>query len=130
MRPARAVVALFLFAACARGADRSRDTAVAGETESDVITDADTLGPSPEVPTFQLIGTPVDMAGERFARSTPVMVGDTLRWNSLDSAGRALEAIVVEARCSDGMSDKVWSHRARVVIGREQYDGCAERRRP
>jgi uncharacterized membrane protein len=143
----RAFGLLLLLAACARQGQPASDTALVTEAEPEIITDADTLGPSPELPTFQLIGTepfwglridsvgmtfttPVDTAGERFPSSTPVLVGDTLRWNSLDSAGRMVEAIVITAPCSDGMSDKVWSHRARVIIGREQYDGCAERRRP
>lgn len=136
---------LLLLVACTRAEQPARDTSTANATEPEVITDADTLGPAPEAPAFQLIGTepfwglridsagmtfttPVDTAGERFPASTPILVGDTLRWNSLDSAGHMVEAIVITAPCSDGMSDKRWSHRARLTIGRDLYEGCAERR--
>lgn len=136
---------LLLLVACARAEQPASDTATITATEPEIITDADTLGPQPQPPAFQLIGTepfwglridgdgmtfttPVDTAGERFPASTPVMVGDTLRWNSLDRAGRMVEALVVPATCSDGMSDKQWSHRAQLTIGRDRYEGCAERR--
>lgn len=141
----RAWWSLLIAAACARGEGTLGDTASMTETEPDIVTAADSLAPEPVLPTFQLIGTepfwglridsagmtfttPVETAGERFSRSMPVMVGDTLRWNSLDSAGRAIEALVITGTCSDGMSDKQWSHRARVTIGRDRYEGCAERR--
>ncbi|MBK8248537.1 MAG: hypothetical protein IPK85_14180 [Gemmatimonadetes bacterium] len=138
---------LLLLVGCARAEQPANDTATVAATEPEILTDADTLGRQPEPPVFQLIGTepfwglridsngmifttPVDTAGEQFPPSTPVLVGDTLRWNSLDSAGHMVEAIVITAPCSDGMSDKRWSHRARLTIGGDLYEGCAERRAP
>lgn len=141
----RAWWSLVLVVACARGEGTPTDTTAIVETEPDIVTAEDSLAPEPALPAFQLIGTepfwglridstgmtfttPVDTAGERFSRSMPVMVGDTLRWNSLDNAGREIEALVITGTCSDGMSDKQWTHRARVTIGRDRYEGCAERR--
>ncbi|MGQ0646627.1 MAG: hypothetical protein ACT4P7_03590 [Gemmatimonadaceae bacterium] len=85
------------------------DSTVPDSTDPDIVTD--TLGPQPVSPAFRLIGnepfwgltidstgmrfrTPEDTAGLRFGASIPVMVGDSLRWNSLGEGG-TIEAIVV-----------------------------------
>jgi uncharacterized membrane protein len=120
------------------------DSSTPDNTEPDIITDADTLGPQPVEPAFRLLGnepfwnltidstgirfrTPEDTAGLRFGFTHAVMVGDSLRWNSVGDAGM-IEAVVAAAECSDGMSDKVWPYRSRVTIGAQRYTGCAERR--
>jgi uncharacterized membrane protein len=132
--------------ACAGEARRPSDSAsaVPDSTDPDVITEADTTGPEPVDPSFRLIGTepfwglfidstglrfttPDDTAGQRFGFTRAVLAGDSLRWNSVGDAGE-IEAVVVPATCSDGMSDKVWPYRARVVVGRTTYEGCAEKR--
>ena len=135
---------LVALAACGGTPRPDADTATPDSTEPDVITDADTLGPQPVEPGFRLLGTepfwsltidstglrfttPEDTAGARFGFTHAVMAGDSLRWNSVGAAG-AIEAVVAPARCSDGMSDKVWPYRASVTLGTTRYTGCAERR--
>lgn len=119
-------------------------TATPDSTEPDIITESDTTGPEPVDPAFKLIGTepfwalyidstglrfttPEDTAGQKFGSSRAVLHGDSLRWNSIGDAGM-IEAVVVPAKCSDGMSDKEWPYRARVEIGSRKYEGCAEKR--
>ncbi len=138
-------VAVLLAVACTAAREAPLDSTAITETEPDTVSASDTLRPEPREPAFQLIGTepfwglridstglvfttPMDMAGEHFGASRAVMVGDTLRWNSIDSAGRILDAFIVPGTCSDGMSDKVWTHRAWLAIGKSRYEGCAERR--
>lgn len=119
-------------------------TAAPDSTEPDVITGADTTGPELVEPSFRLVGnepfwnlqidstglrlrTPEDTAGKVFGFTHAVRVGDSLRWNSVGDAG-VIEAVVAPEKCSDGMSDKTWPFRARVVIGKTTYTGCAEKR--
>jgi uncharacterized membrane protein len=130
---------------CAGQKEPAADTGAVEATEAEIITEADTLGPEPLRPVFQLIGTepfwglridataltfttPMDTLGVAFMTTMPILAGDSLRWNTLDASGRNLEAVVVRSPCSDGMSDKTWPYRARVTIAGERYEGCAERR--
>lgn len=142
----RALLAVSTVAlACTAARESVRDSSAVTETAPEAITAGDTLRPMPRDPAYQLIGTepfwglridsvglvfttPMDTVGERFGAARAVMVGDTLRWNSIDNAGRVLDAFIVPVRCSDGMSDKVWTHRAVLTIGKDRYEGCAERR--
>jgi len=113
-------------------------------TEPDLVTAEDTMAAVPAGPAFRLLGnepfwsleidstgmvfrTPEDSAGNRFPPSQPVLVGDTLRWNSANQVSE-VEAIVVPQPCSDTMSDKTWTHKAIVTIDRRRLEGCAERR--
>ena len=152
MRHALALAACLAVACRGPARDASSDTARAAAdtsavepTEPDIITEADTTGPGPEVPRYVLFGnepfwsltidsaglrfrTPEDTTGVRFGTTTPVLVGDSLRWNSVGDEGM-VEAIVAPARCSDGMSDSTWSYRARLTIGKREYTGCARRPR-
>jgi uncharacterized membrane protein len=129
--------------ACAGETARTVDSAAPDSTEPDVITEADTTGPEPVEPAFRLLGnepfwnlqidaaglrfrTPEDTAGQVFGATRAILVGDSLRWNSVGDAG-IIEAVVAPAQCSDGMSDKTWPFRARVVLGKTTYVGCAER---
>jgi uncharacterized membrane protein len=68
--------------------------------------------------------TPDDTAGVHYPMSTPVSSGDTLRWHAT-TGGRTLEARVWPAACSDGMSDRTWTHRAVVQVDTVTYRGCA-----
>lgn len=128
--------------ACVGETVRTGDAA-ADSTEPDVITEADTSGPEPVEPAFRLLGnepfwnlqidstglrfrTPEDTAGQVFGATRAVLVGDSLRWSSVGDAGM-IEAVVAPEKCSDGMSDKTWGYRARVVLGKTTYTGCAER---
>ncbi|MBC7897791.1 MAG: hypothetical protein H7066_20395 [Cytophagaceae bacterium] len=129
--------------ACAGETERHADSAAPDSTKPDVITEADTTGPEPVEPAFRLLGTepfwnlqidsvglrfrtPEDTAGQVFGATRAVLVGDSLRWNSVGDAGM-IEAVVAPEQCSDGMSDKTWPYRARVVLGKTTYTGCAEK---
>jgi uncharacterized membrane protein len=69
--------------------------------------------------------TPEDTAGIRFVHPTATTMGDTLRWiDSLNT--RSIEARVWREQCSDGMSDRAWTHRAAVRVDTLTYRGCAD----
>ena len=68
--------------------------------------------------------TPEDTAGARYPANIPVSSADTLRWHST-ARGHALDARVWPAACSDGMSDRIWTHRAVVRVDTVTYRGCA-----
>jgi uncharacterized membrane protein len=127
--------------ACAPRSDQPDDSAA---TEPDVVTAEDSAAAVPPGPAFRLLGnepfwnlqidstgivfrTIEDTAGNRFPATQPVMVGDTLRWNSVNEVSE-VEAIVVPQECSDTMSDRKWPYRAIVIIDRRRLRGCAERR--
>jgi uncharacterized membrane protein len=121
-----------------------RGDGTADSTDPDLVTAEDTLAAVPAGPAFRLIGnepfwnleidstgmvfrTPEDTVGNHFPPSQPILVGDTLRWNSANQVSE-VEAIVVPQSCSDTMSDKTWTHKAIVTIDRRRLEGCAERR--
>jgi uncharacterized membrane protein len=68
--------------------------------------------------------TPEDTAGAHYPVSTPVSSADTLRWHAT-TGGHTLDARVWPAACSDGMSDRIWTHRAVVRVDTVTYRGCA-----
>ena len=68
--------------------------------------------------------TPEDTSGLRFRREAPVTSGDTLRWSAM-AQGTTIEVRVWPSQCSDGMSDRVWTHRAVVRVDSTTYRGCA-----
>jgi len=69
--------------------------------------------------------TPEDTAGIRFVHPTATTMGDTLRWiDTLNT--RSIEARVWPEQCSDGMSDRAWTHRAVVRVDALTYRGCAD----
>lgn len=68
--------------------------------------------------------TPEDTSGLRFPRGPSVTSGDTLRWSAM-AYGTTIEARIWPSRCSDGMSDRVWTHRAVVRVDSTTYRGCA-----
>jgi uncharacterized membrane protein len=73
--------------------------------------------------------TPESPDGIRFPASLPALEGKTYRWSSATVGPNAhrLEVTIVEKRCSDGMSDKVWTHAATVRYDGQLYEGCADR---
>jgi uncharacterized membrane protein len=68
--------------------------------------------------------TPEDTSGLRFPRGPSVTSGDTLRWSAM-AYGTTIEARIWPSQCSDGMSDRVWTHRAVVRVDSTTYRGCA-----
>lgn len=68
--------------------------------------------------------TPEDTSGLRFPRDPSVTSGDTLRWSAM-AYGTTIEARIWPSQCSDGMSDRVWTHRAVVRVDSTTYRGCA-----
>jgi uncharacterized membrane protein len=71
--------------------------------------------------------TPDDTSGTTFPPVKPLQLGDTLRWTA-SNPSTIIEAFVVPQACSDGMSDRSWTHKASVTIGSRKLEGCAERR--
>jgi uncharacterized membrane protein len=47
------------------------------------------------------------------------------RWTDVAGA-RSIEALVWPGQCSDGMSDRAWTHRAAVRVDTLTYRGCAD----
>jgi uncharacterized membrane protein len=70
--------------------------------------------------------TPVDTAGIRFPPIAPTSAGDTLEWAG-ETARAQIDARIWPESCSDGMSDRIWSHAATVRIDGVLHAGCAER---
>ena len=71
--------------------------------------------------------TPDDMTGIRWPPRAPLVSGDTWRW--LGETGRAtIAARIWPARCSDGMSDRVYPYAALVRVDGTDYRGCAASR--
>lgn len=146
-RGARAVVAMLvcsLGACTGGGAPRGTDStaARAPAAAADTAVRADTpAGSGTAVRTFHAVGnepfwsleitasvlrfrTPEDTAGVLFPQEGRSVAGDTLIWSG--SAGnRTIEARVWPAKCSDGMSDRVWTYRAIVRVDTVSYRGCA-----
>lgn len=73
--------------------------------------------------------TPADTTGTRFPPNAPSPIaGDTLVWmGETDMA--AIQVRLWPARCSDGMSDRVYPYTAIVRVAGTTYRGCADRRR-
>jgi uncharacterized membrane protein len=153
--PALAILSLL---ACTPRDDEADDTmTVSMDTAATADTGASSRPPAPDTgapapdpvavvpgPSFRLVGnepfwsvqidstriryiTPEDSAGERFPAAKPVQMGDTLRWVS-SNPRTILEANVVTGACSDGMSDRTWTHKAWVQVGDRKLTGCAEQR--
>jgi putative lipoprotein len=70
--------------------------------------------------------TPGDTMGIRWPPLTPMVRGDTVRWVG-ETERAAVDARIWPARCSDGMSDRVWPYTAVVRIDSMTYRGCAAR---
>lgn len=72
--------------------------------------------------------TPDNQLGLRFPVSPPVVAGDTVRFAATiaEAPGHTIAVEIVEKRCPDSMSDKLWTHEARVTVDGTRYDGCAE----
>jgi len=73
--------------------------------------------------------TPADTTGTRFPPNAPSTVaGDTLVWMA-ETGSSAINVHIWPARCSDGMSDRVYPWTAIVRVAGTEYHGCADRRR-
>lgn len=131
------------FGLACRGGDSGeradRDTVQAHETARATASGSDTLAAG----AFRALGTepfwnleirseglrfitPDDTVGMRFPPITPTMVGDTTRWVG-ETERAPIDVRIWPARCSDGMSDRVWALTAVMTINQTVYRGCAER---
>ena len=138
-RPALRVLLLtaFLIPAAQTGCERA-------DSVPDSIPSADTSDATSTGASYRLLGTEpfwaLDIAGEELRFKTPEdtagmmlraseteAAGDTLRWSGVTADTGSFEVALWDDRCSDGMSDKTWSHRAVVRIGGTEYRGCGER---
>ena len=73
--------------------------------------------------------TPADTTGTRFPPNAPrTVAGDTLVWMA-ETGSSAINVHIWPARCSDGMSDRVYPWTAIVRVAGTEYHGCADRRR-
>jgi uncharacterized membrane protein len=129
---------LLLAGACSdRGRDQPSDTTTVANRPADSAA-------RPATSAFRAIGnepfwaleidgsglryrTPDDQKGIWFSPVAPSRVADTLRWIA-ESGGATIDARIWPGECSDGMSDRVWTHTALVVFGGSAHRGCAERR--
>lgn len=68
--------------------------------------------------------TPDDQTGTLYAPVVLGQAGDTLLW-SAKAGDRMVEARIWAGTCSDGMSDRVWSHGALFLFDGTTYHGCA-----
>lgn len=69
--------------------------------------------------------TPDDMEGIRFPPLAPTVMGDTLQWTGKTERA-TIAARIWPSQCGDGMSDRVWTHKAVVRIDRQIYRGCVD----
>ncbi|HUF36806.1 MAG TPA: META domain-containing protein [Gemmatimonadales bacterium] len=69
--------------------------------------------------------TPDDLQGIRWPPLTPVVTGDTMHWTG-ETERAPVGVGIWPARCSDGMSDRVWPYAAVVRVAGTTYRGCAE----
>lgn len=69
--------------------------------------------------------TPDDPKGIRFPPADLTLTGDVLRWASKAEA-LTITVQIKAGTCSDGMSDRAWTHQAVVQLGGMTYQGCAE----
>ena len=142
-----AVLLIGLLGACtASGGDRGGDSSAAGASAAapDTTTAADTAVPAVAgTPgrTFHVVGnepfwslditagglrfrTPEDTTGALFSAATRSAAGDTVTWTAA-AGGRTIDARLWPAKCSDGMSDREWTHTALVRVDTTTYRGCA-----
>ena len=69
--------------------------------------------------------TPDNIDGAGYPPVEPVASGDTLTWRT-EANGSSVEARIWPARCSDGMSDRIWTYAAAVSVDTVNYSGCAD----
>lgn len=140
MLPRGSMVALSLsvLVACQpRDAARRTDTLEAPRLDS-VAPSPAPLGPLRAIGTEPFWGldidttglrftTPDDMTGIHWPPRAPLVTGDTWRWAG-ESGRAAIAARIWPARCSDGMSDRVYPYAAFVRVDGTDYRGCAASR--
>lgn len=130
-RPIVAALCLFVSSACA---DRETSRRPAPDT-TDTSERADAFRAIGTEPFWGLaidsmglrFTTPEDLMGIRWPPLTPMARGDTVHWIG-ETERAAVDARIWPARCSDGMSDRVWPYLAVVRIDGTTYRGCAESR--
>jgi uncharacterized membrane protein len=71
--------------------------------------------------------TPDDTSGIRFPPLVPTSSGDTVVWVG-ETERAAIDVRIWRERCSDGMSDRVYTFAATVRIAATTYRGCADAR--
>lgn len=142
-RGARAVVAVLVcsLGACTGGGGERGADSTAARAPATAADTAVRAAPDTAVRRFHVVGnepfwsldiaaaglrfrTPEDTTGALFPRTAPSAAGDTLTWSAA-AGSRTIEARVWPAECSDGMSDRVWTHRAIVRVDTVSYRGCA-----
>ncbi len=70
--------------------------------------------------------TGVDRPEQRFAAEAPELAGTTAVWRGEAEDGATAILTLVATECSDGMSERVYPLTARVELGEETLNGCAE----
>lgn len=135
-RPA-VLIATLLLAACKPAAQTHTDVV----TPRAVDTQAPAAAPVAETPpTWRATGTEpfwgVRVHGDELVFTTPddqqgqvlpasmQQQGDATVYSGAD-ADRGYSLTLTPGECSDGMSDRVFNHRAEFVLGDARYAGCA-----
>lgn len=73
--------------------------------------------------------SPEYLDGIHFGSAAPERDGEKVRWVAITAAPNAhtLDVTIEEERCQDSMSDKSWTHQARVIFDGKRLEGCGER---
>ena len=79
-----------------------------------------------EISPAALVYSGADRPEQRAANPGPSIQGTTATYAVQTEQGNALTVTLIATECSDGMSDRTYPLTARVVIGQETLNGCAE----
>ena len=66
-----------------------------------------------------------DRAPLRFPTGERVVTGAGARWRTRTATGATLDLVLLNERCSDGMSDRAYPFAVTATVGREVLRGCA-----
>ena len=73
-----------------------------------------------------LVYSGVDRPEQRASNPGPEVQGTTAVYATATDTGAAMVVTIIATECSDGMSDRVYPLTARVELGEETLNGCAQ----
>ena len=136
--PRRCAAIVAIMAACGERGPPPGDSALPGDTTPGAVSaqvialPIRALGTEPfwalDIDSMGLrFVTPDDTSGIRFPPLVPTSSGDTVVWVG-ETERAAIDVRLWRERCSDGMSDRVYTFAATVRIAATTYRGCADAR--
>lgn len=134
MRPAFAILAVLVLAACSPSEEAVQPEAPADEPAPvlggvDLGQPVRALGTEPfwnvELTGTEMVYTAAGAPEQRAPKPNPVAQGTTATFESETTDGTALRVTLIATECSDGMSDRTWPLTAMVKIGDQDLTGCA-----